>query len=101
MNDEKDKNDMLTHLTNVYYDPRRSGGLGGVERLYNDIKKEGKYDVSKGVICTWLMGEDTYTLHKPARRRFKRNRVITGGIDDYHLCANHNEAQISLHKWEP
>ena len=28
------------------------------------------------------MGQDTYTLHKPARRNFKRNRVIVGGIDE-------------------
>ena len=27
-------------------------------------------------------GQDTYTLHKPARRNFKRNRVIVGGIDE-------------------
>ena len=25
------------------------------------------------------MGQDTYTLHSPARRNFKRNRVIGGG----------------------
>ena len=28
------------------------------------------------------MGQDTYTLHKPARRNFKRNCVIVGGIDE-------------------
>ena len=28
------------------------------------------------------MGQDTYTLHKPARRNFKRNRVIVRGIDE-------------------
>ena len=27
------------------------------------------------------MKQDVYTLHKPVRRRFKRNRVIVGGID--------------------
>ena len=27
------------------------------------------------------MKQDTYTLHKPIRRRFKRNRVMVGGID--------------------
>jgi transposase InsO family protein len=28
------------------------------------------------------MSQDAYTLHKPARRNFKRNRVIVGGIDE-------------------
>ena len=28
------------------------------------------------------MKQDTYTLHKPARRHYKRNRVNVGGIDE-------------------
>ena len=73
---------MDTYLSSVYYNPKRTGGFGGVERLYNDVKKDGKFDVSQSQIRKWLMGQDTYTLHKPARRRFKRNRVIVGGIDE-------------------
>ncbi len=73
---------MDTYLSSVYYNPKRSGGFGGVERLYNDVKKDGKFDISRAKIREWLMGQDTYTLHKPARRRFKRNRVIVGGIDE-------------------
>ncbi len=30
---------MDTYLSSVYYNPKRSGGFGGVERLYNDVKK--------------------------------------------------------------
>ena len=73
---------MDTYLSSVYYNPKRSGGFGGVERLYSDVKKDGKFDISRAKIRKWLMGQDTYTLHKPARRRFKRNRVIVGGIDE-------------------
>ncbi len=28
------------------------------------------------------MKQDTYILHKPIQRNFKRNRVIVGGIDE-------------------
>ena len=73
---------MDEYLTQVYYNPKRSGGLGGVERLYRDVKKEGKYDISRAQLKKWLMKQDTYTLHKPARRHYKRNRVIVGGIDE-------------------
>ena len=31
-------------------------------------------------IPTWLKQQNTYTLHKPVHYRFKRNRVIVGGI---------------------
>ena len=73
---------MDEYLTQVYYNPKRSGSLGGVERLYRDVKKEGKYDISRAQLKKWLMKQDTYTLHKPARRHYKRNRVIVGGIDE-------------------
>ncbi len=63
--------DMDAYLSGVYYNPKRTGGFGGVERLYNDVKKDGKFDVSRAQIRKWLMGQDTYTLHKPARRRFQ------------------------------
>ena len=72
---------MDDYLSSVYYDPKRSGGLGGVNRLYDDVKKEGKFKISRNEIKQWLMGQDTYTLHKPMRRHFRRNRVIVGGID--------------------
>ena len=73
---------MDEYLTQVYYNPKRSGALGGVERLYRDVKKDGKYAISRAQLKKWLMKQDTYTLHKPARRHYKRNRIIVGGIDE-------------------
>ena len=73
---------MDEYLTQLYYNPKRSGALGGVERLYRDVKKDGKYDISRAQLKKWLMKQDTYTLHKPARRHYKRNRIIVGGIDE-------------------
>ena len=31
-------------------------------------------------VAEWLSEQDAYTLHKPARRHFKRRRVIVGGL---------------------
>ena len=73
---------MDEYLTQLYYNPKRPGSFGGVERLYRDVKKEGKYDISRAQLKKWLMKQDTYTLHKQARRHYKRNRVIVGGIDE-------------------
>ena len=73
---------MDEYLAQVYYNPKRSGAPGGVERLYRDVKKDGKYDISRAQLKKWLMKQDTYTLHKPARRHYNRNRVIVGGIDE-------------------
>ena len=72
---------MDEYLSSVYYDSKRSGGFGGVDRLYNDVKKEGKFDISRAKIKEWLMKQDAYTLHKPIRRHFKKNCVMVGGFD--------------------
>ena len=72
---------MDKYLSSVYYDPKRSGGFVGVNRLYDDVRKEGKFKISRKQIQQWLFKEDAYTLHKPIRRNFRRNRVIVGGID--------------------
>ena len=72
---------MDDYLASVYYDPKRSGGFGGVDRLYKDVKKEGTFKISRTKSKEWLMKQDAYSLHKPIRRHFKRNRAIVGGID--------------------
>ena len=69
---------MDEYLSSVYYHPKRAGGL---DRLYKDVRKEGKFEISRVEIKKWLMKQGTYKLHKPMRRNFKRNRVIVGGID--------------------
>ena len=59
----------------VYYDVKQPGSLGGVAALARATKQK------KDVVRKWLSFEDTYTLHKPARRKFLRRRTIVGGID--------------------
>ncbi|XP_042900956.2 putative uncharacterized transposon-derived protein F54H12.3 isoform X1 [Parasteatoda tepidariorum] len=65
-------------LSSVYTKPEHPGSFGGVNAIYNSVKgKVKKSDVKK-----WLETKDSYTLHKPVRHKFKRNRVIVGGIDE-------------------
>ena len=56
---------MNEYLSTGYYDPKRSGGIGGVERLHADVKKDEKFDLSRKTIKEWLMSQDPYTLHNP------------------------------------
>jgi hypothetical protein len=67
---------MDDYLSSVYYDPKRPVGFGDEERLYEDVKKEGRFALSRKEIREWLMKQDAYM-----RRHFKRNRIIVGGID--------------------
>ena len=70
------------YLKSVYYDPKRPGSFGRIKSLYRDVKQEEKFKVSPKQISDWLTTQNAYTLHKPTRRNFKRNRVIVGGIDE-------------------
>ena len=58
-------------LQQRYHDPKRVGSYGGVAALRRVVPEQ---DVER-----WLSEQDTYTLHKPVRRRFKRRCVVVGG----------------------
>jgi len=61
-------------LTSAYFDPRQPGSFTAVstfKRNHNTKKDPAE----------WLNQYPAYTLHKPTRQRFQRNRVVVGGID--------------------
>ena len=61
-------------LRSVYFDLRRVCSYGGVDVLRRVTRMPRK------MVAEWLSEQDAYTLHKPARRHFKRQRVIVGGL---------------------
>ena len=60
-------------MREVYFDSKRVGSYGGVDALRRVTR------VPRKIVTEWLSVHDAYTLHKPARRNFKRRRVIVGG----------------------
>jgi len=69
-------------LDSIYKNTEDSGSYGGVERLLHSARCEHKRkDIKKSDVEKYLQSENTYTLHKPIRRKFKRNPIIVKGID--------------------
>ena len=66
----------MSKYANVYYDPSNPGSFGGVDRLWKEVGG------SKEDVEDWLKTQDTYTLHRPARKKIKRNRIQVAGLDD-------------------
>lgn len=63
-------------LNKIYYDAKHPASFGGVEKL-------SKYSgVSKKAVKQWLITQDTYTLHKPVKFKFRRRPVIAFGIGE-------------------
>ena len=67
-------------LKRIYYDVNDPGSYGGVDRLFKRAKEEGAA-VTREKVKQFLRNERTYSLHKPMRRNFVRNRTIVHGID--------------------
>ena len=66
----------MSKYASVYYDPSRAGSLGGVDRLWREVGG------SREAAEDWLKSQDTYTLHRPARKKIKRNKILVAGLDD-------------------
>ena len=62
-------------MERTYYDLAGPGSFGGVKALARNADKD--LDETR----EWLSGQDTYTLHKPVRRKFPRRKTLSLGID--------------------
>lgn len=54
--------------------------LAGYESFYRELRKR-NIKIPKKHILNWLRSQDSYTLHTPIKKKFKRNHVFTTGID--------------------
>ena len=74
-------------LKELYYNAEDPGCYGGVEKLFRSAKKVkvmngiSMQNVTRGRVKQFLADQERYSLHKPARRHFKRNLTYVKGID--------------------
>lgn len=69
-------------LKEIYYNPSHSGSYGGIERLYRAAKSSGLVGITRKDVQDFLKTQLTYSIHKPARKKYSRNKTIVKGIDD-------------------
>lgn len=70
------------YLRKLYFNVNSAGAFRSANVLYQRVKKENKYPIGLSRIRQWLQNNDVYSMHRAARRRYKRRHVITAGIDD-------------------
>ena len=66
-------------LRKTYLNPDHAVGFAGAKPLVDVARVKG---VKPSTTQKWLESQLAYTLHKPAERRFKRNRVFVNGKDE-------------------
>ena len=96
---EQEEKNIFKFLEKIYYDPKDPGSYGGIEKLYRRAKqllpsksissssssrtpKRSRITISKSVIKRFLQAQPSYTLHRPARHNFTRNRTRVSRIDE-------------------
>ena len=72
------KQDVSTIIRQKYYNPKHPGSYGGIHKFHKSLPE---LNVKQKDVKEWLKTQDTYTLHAPVQRHFKRRRVIVHGID--------------------
>ena len=65
----------------LYHDVSHPTGFRVLDVLLRHAKKT-RPSTTRKKVKAWADAEETYTLHKPVKRRFRRNRVFVKGIDD-------------------
>ena len=65
----------------IYHNPKDPGYLGGVDRLLRLARQLQALGATRNNVEKYLMSEQAYTLHKPARRRFAKNHTYVAEID--------------------
>ena len=73
--------DYKDYLTKIYTDIGKPGAFAGPNKLYEIVRKEGKFKIGRAKIRRFLNNLDTYSLYKPIRKTFSRSRVIVDTIN--------------------
>jgi transposase InsO family protein len=69
---------IVKDVFDTYFDPRAPHSFGAVDGLYRQVKEH----KTREQVREWLHAQPTYSLHKPVRRRFKRNVILVHGVDE-------------------
>ena len=71
----------MNELAKIYETASNPGSFGGVDALYREAKRN-KLKVTRKQVSEWLSNKLSYTLHKPVRKKFKRNKMRVFYIDE-------------------
>ena len=72
-------------LRQVYYGLDSPASFAGAQKVYDEAKRRDK-KISMVDVMDFLNGERTYTMHRPARKRFPRLHTVPSGLHTDWQC---------------
>ena len=75
---ERSRNNLLKKL---YYNVNEPGSFTAPATFYRAVKEKSN-NITRKHVNDWLNAQDTYTLHRRTRKKFRRNRIIVSSIDE-------------------
>ena len=79
-------NRQLTNVLNkVYFDINSPASYAGVNKVYKEAKKKIP-NLKYAKVKDFLEGESTYTMYKPARKRYRRLATVPSGLNSDWQC---------------
>ena len=77
---KKSSDELNRFLSRVYISPEHAASFSGLDKLYRRVKNQFP-SVTRKEIRKWAENNLSYSLHKPSKRTFKRNKVYAPEID--------------------
>lgn len=72
---------MTDVLRDIYYNPNHPAAFSTSTKLYRAARLQ-QPNLRLEDVKQWLASQLTYTLHKPVRRKFKRNPIVVDRVDE-------------------
>lgn len=69
------------YLTKIYYDSAHPAAYSGEDKLFREVRKEGRHRISRNKIRNWLQEQEAFSVHKQSSNKFPKRKVIATYID--------------------
>ena len=79
------QSDKFDTLSKIFYDADHEAGFASVNKLL-DAAKNVDPTITKPHVVDFLKDSYVYTLHKPARRRYERNKVVVSHVNEQFMA---------------
>lgn len=70
-----------TEIERIYTDPKKAGSFSGGEKLRIELAKKG-FHVGLYKINQWLQQEESYSVFKQLKKKFKTNKVLVSKLNE-------------------